>query len=178
MPSVKGTILVPLIKALRARREDARAALPRELHHYLEERVLLTAWYPEHEHLTMLRVLGKLLSLNSYVTMGTVLAQFELNGVYRAQLHEGDAMRTIRGFTQFWPINHDTGTIEIVERDGGASVILSGYVIIAREICEIISGYVEEAVRMAIGRAPQVSHARCRANHAATCVWEIDLPKE
>ncbi len=175
MPSVKGTILVPLIKALRARRDEARAALPPELHHYLDERVLLTGWYPEQDHLALLRTLGKLLSLTSYVTMGTILAQFELRGVYRAQLHEGDAMRTIRGFTQFWPINHDTGTIEVVERKTGATVILSGYVIVSREICEIVGGYVGEAVRMAIGRAPHVSHVRCRANHAPTCVWELEL---
>jgi hypothetical protein len=176
MPKVKGTILVPLVKALRARKDEARALLAPELHHYLGERVVVTGWYEEQDHLDLLRVLGRVTGLTDYRPVGHALARFELEGVYKAQLHEGDAMRTVHGFTRFWPFNHDTGQIAVVERPGGATVTLTGYALVAREICDIVTGFTEEAIRMAAARSGKVVHSSCRSARAANCVWEIELP--
>jgi hypothetical protein len=176
MANVKGTILLPLVKSLRAAKDDARPLLEPPLDRYLEERVLLTSWYPEEDHLHLMRALGKLMGLSSYQPMGVALAQFELGGVYKAHLHEGDVFRTMRGFSRFWPLNHDTGEVEVTERKGGGTVTLSGFALVAGEICQVISGYIEEAVRMSIHADAQVTHVRCRANNAPRCVWEVDLP--
>jgi hypothetical protein len=176
MAKVKGTILVPLVKALRARKEEARALLAPELQHYLVDRVLVTGWYDEQDHLDLLRVLGLLMGVADYRPMGHALAHFELEGVYKAALHVGDAMRTVHGFTRFWPFNHDTGRVDITERPGGATLTLTGYALVAREICDIVTGFAEEAMRMSVGRSGEVVHTRCRSTGAPICVWEIELP--
>lgn len=168
--------MLPLVKGLRASVPDARALLPASLHRYLDERIIVSEWYPEEDHLMILQVLGKATGVVSFVPMGTYLAQFELSGVYRVALHKGDAMRTLRAFVTLWPQNHDTGSLELVDRPGGVTYNLSDYAIPAREICEIITGYVTEGIRMSIDRTVRVAHTRCRATGAPKCVWEIDLP--
>jgi hypothetical protein len=173
---VKGTIMQPLVRGLKAGVPDARALVPPHLHRYLEERILVSEWYPEEDHLELLQILGRATGVVSFVPMGHVLAQFELGGVYKLALHKGDAVRTLRSWVKLWPLNHDTGALEITERRGGATYTLTDYAIPSREICEIVTGYVTEGLRMAIEKTPRVAHSKCRTTGAAACVWEIDLP--
>ena len=177
MASVKGTIMLPLVKGIRAGVPGARSVLAPELHRYLEERIIVSEWYPEEDHLALLRVLGRAMGPNAYLRMGHHLAQFELGGVYKLSLHAGDARRTLRAFVSLWPQNHDTGKIELSDRkDGGARYTLTEFALPAREICEVVTGYLTEAMRMCIGETVIVVHPRCRANGGPVCVWDIDLP--
>lgn len=178
MARVKGSIMLPLVRGLRAGVPDARKAMPAHLHHYLDERIIVSEWYPEEDHLELLQFLGRATGVQSFVPMGHYLAQFELNGVYKLALHEGDAMRTLRAFVKLWPQNHDTGELELGERRGGVKYTLTDYALPSREICEIITGYIAEGIRMSIDQTVRVAHTRCRANGAPACIWEIDLPAE
>ena len=49
MASIKGIGMVGIVKVLRALRKDSEAKLPQALHHYLNERVIVTEWYPEED---------------------------------------------------------------------------------------------------------------------------------
>ena len=49
MGRTKGTSIVEIVKFLRTRRDDALQALPAAVHHYLDDRVLESAWYPEED---------------------------------------------------------------------------------------------------------------------------------
>src|SRR5262249_9856269 len=154
---------------LRLRKDEALALLRPELHHYLDERIQMTGWYPEDDHVEMIRVQAKLLGPEGCAVMGRDLAHIEFEGVYKAQLHEGDPLRTLQGFSAFWQRHHDTGRVEVAHHGDVVTLTLSDYVV-AREICDIITRYLEEAVRMAGGSA-KVTHVRCRALHAHSCVW-------
>jgi hypothetical protein len=176
MARVKGVLMLPLVKSLRAGVPDARALLPPHLHRYLDERILVTEWYPAEEHLALLQCLGRAMSITSFIPLGYMLAQYELAGVYKAALHKGDAMRTLRAFVTLWPQNHDTGALTIAERPGGATYTVTDLGLPAREICEVSTGYIIEGMRMAIDKTVRVAHTRCRTTGASSCVWEIDLP--
>jgi hypothetical protein len=166
----------PLVKGLRANAKDALHRVPEELRHYLEERILVSNWYPEEDHLALLRIFGKATGLGpegSYIPFGHFLAQFELGGVYRGSLHVGNLDRTFRAFVKLWPQNHDTGTLEFTPKRRGYTLTLTGYALVAHEICDIVTGYMDEAVRM-VGAAPAwVHHTKCRTHGAPVCVWEI-----
>jgi hypothetical protein len=180
MPRVKGSIMLPLVKGLRSTVKNARELLRPELHRYLDERILVTSWYPEEEHLELLRVVGGAMGIGpggSYVPMGVVLAQFELGGVYRGSLRPGDAERTLRAFVNLWPQNHDTGAMELTERrEGGDALSLADYAMPAREVCDIVTGYVIEGLRMADVKVV-ATHPKCRARGAAICIWDINTTK-
>jgi hypothetical protein len=44
MGKIKGTAVILIVKVLRFKKEEARKALPENLHRYLEERVMSSSW--------------------------------------------------------------------------------------------------------------------------------------
>ena len=46
MGKTKGSTVLTPVKLLRGRREEALEAFPRDLHHYLDERIVVASWYP------------------------------------------------------------------------------------------------------------------------------------
>jgi len=85
MARAKGTVLLTLVKTLRANAERSRQLLPANLHHYLEERIVQAAWYPLEDHLAMLRILPKLFpkaGADFFVQVGRATAKEQMSGVY------------------------------------------------------------------------------------------------
>src|SRR5947209_7556165 len=119
---VKGTNMLSAVKALRMAREQARAVLPPSLHRYLDERILVSSWYPESDLMGLLSALGKLMPAGGgdpFLFMGRTTAREHLGGIYNAHVRPGDVERTLRSGTTLWRNYHDTGVLSVeVEREG------------------------------------------------------------
>src|SRR4051794_14322096 len=89
---VKGVNMLTAVKALRSNRKRAAEILPPPLHRYLEERVLVSSWYPEEDLLALLRALGSMLppAPDPFAFMGRHTAREHLSGIYRGHVRPGD----------------------------------------------------------------------------------------
>jgi hypothetical protein len=174
---VKGTNMLSAVKALRVAREQARAALPPRLHHYLEERILVSSWYPEMDMMELLTALGRLMPPGGgdpFVFMGRSTAREHLAGVYRAHVRAGDVERTLRSGATLWRNYHDTGTLS-VELDGERQAIvrLRDFAATSREFCRILTGYFTELVDQAGGKDVAVTKLDCSIDLAPDCRWRV-----
>lgn len=104
MGKVKGAHVAKAIKMLRSYRASALRLLPRNLHPYLDKRILDTSWYDESDCLEILGVVAQLLAENKMVppgmdpweAIGRDAAAQDAKGVYRSILKPGDPERTLR----------------------------------------------------------------------------------
>jgi hypothetical protein len=174
---IKGTAILSIVKALRAGRDEAREALPQALHHYLENRVLVSEWYPESDQLELLRALSKIIpdqGMDPWEFMGRFTARRDLSGLYKNMFRPGDPAGTLKGGVVLWKSYHDTGRCDIVfEGDGSARVSLLDYGLPSREMCGILGGWYGELVRMSGGREAEVSHEICVHRGGEACTWTV-----
>ncbi len=177
MGKAKGTTLINAVKALRLKKDEARAALPERLHGYLEERILVSSWYPEEDLLAILRALAKVMpspGMDIYEFMGRILARTDLGGVYALLLRKGDPAATLRRTAITWEHYHDTGKEVVVESgDNHAAIEISGYDSPSRETCGSVKGYIHEKVAMAGGKEIRVVHNKCVLDGVSACRFEV-----
>jgi uncharacterized protein (TIGR02265 family) len=174
-PHTKGTHVLSAVKVLRANRERALALLPSELHKYLEERILASAWYPLEEHVGLLRAIAQLWPAggeSAWMLMGRATAQSDLTGLYRLHLKDGDPARSLASMTALWRTAHDTGnpTIERVSPTE-VTLTLADFGLRSRDFCSVTSGYVLGVIALAGGEGGDVTHPQCRAGSDESCVW-------
>lgn len=176
MPRVKGTNVVSAVKLLRANRERALALLPARLHHYLEQRVLVSSWYPEEDQIELLRVIAKLMPPrpNPFLVMGMTTAQADLTGIYRNSLRPDDPQRTLLAAGGLWRNYHDTGEMS-ASNDGptGAVVRLRDYRAACSEMCHVVEGYLVGCARTAGARDVRITKLSCCLTRAPECSWRL-----
>jgi hypothetical protein len=167
----KGTVLIGLVKLLRRNRSRATELLPAPLAHYLEERVVSSAWYPEADLAGLLRVVARLLpgpEEKVLRQLGEAAARAHLQGVYADLLHTQPAART----EVLWSAQHDTGRLVITAKGPGvARHELFDFDAGSPELCETLVGYFGESYRMTGAAATEVEHTACRYKGAERCVW-------
>ncbi|HEX4459261.1 MAG TPA: hypothetical protein VIA18_14885 [Polyangia bacterium] len=176
MGRVKGTMLVPLVKMLRANKVAAAKLLPVPLQKYLEERVLPSSWYPSKDHVQLARVLVAIVPLGKepYHVMGRGAALHDLTGIYKARLHAGDPMRTLESTIGLWRTYCDSGEMQLTRKgERSADVTLSGYVDVSREMCGIAGGYVAELATLGGAKNVVIRKLSCRLDGAPQCKWEL-----
>ena len=175
MAKVKGTNLIGAVKLLRKNREHAVKALPAELHHYLEARIILTEWYPEEDLVLLLRAMAPLLTHvkgDPYVELGRAAVREHQAGVYR-NLLKGDRMSLARRVSVMWHAQHDTGKLELVgDQPGRARYELHGYEAPSREMCGTLSGYISESLRMSGFDQVRIEKVRCVLRGDPKCEWD------
>jgi hypothetical protein len=174
---VKGTNVLGTVKALRANRERALKLLPTRLHRYLEERILVSTWYPEADQIEMLRVLANFLppEPNPLVVMGRMAAMQDLSGVYRGHVRPGDPRRTLASCGALWRNYHDTGEMTASDETERSTIIrLRGYRAACREMCLVTAGYIVEIATQAGGRDVRWTKLGCFVDGAAECSWRVD----
>jgi hypothetical protein len=176
VPNIKGTEVLNLVKVLRMSRERALKLLPARLHHYLEQRILVSSWYPEEDQLGLLRAMVAMLPPDGdpWLTIGRSTAQTNLSGLYRNQVTHGDPERTLRIVGTFWRNAHDTGEMSsTLEEPGKVTVRLRGFARPSKEMCRIVRGYLWEIVSVSGGKDVSVSHGPCVLEGAPECAWQI-----
>lgn len=142
---VKGSLVVGVVKALRAHEAEARRYLPAGLGHYLDDRVLISEWYPELEALELYRVMSKVvrgLGSDPFVTMGRMTAHDHATSVYKNIV----AWRTVDGLFDrtetLWKAQHDVGDMRTLRREpGSADIELVNHTCLNDEWCRLLSGY-------------------------------------
>ncbi len=172
MAKAKGTVVIEVVKALRANRERAAAALPASLARYLDERIVVASWYPLDEYLTLLRVAGKLISgrADVYEQMGRDAARAHMQGTYSRL---AKARNRQASFTLLSSM-YDSGEMKVLEREPGHAVLeFANFATPSRELCDTFTGYQAERMAMMGFEDVKVRHTRCRAEGAANCLWEL-----
>jgi hypothetical protein len=173
MARAKGTVLVGLVKGLRRQAERARQVLPPHLLHYLEERIVLAAWYPLEDYLAMLRLLTKVLPdapADFYVQIGRSSAKEQMSGVY-GRLSQDTSRKAV---ATLLAAMFDTGEMTVVEREAGRAVTdWVGFAEPCRELCAIFTGYQMERMTRQGFDDVHARHTRCRAEGGSVCRWEL-----
>jgi hypothetical protein len=178
MAKAKGSHVLNAVKVLRANRERALAALPKQMHKYLEDRILPSSWYPLTDHLQLLRVLVGFMPVapDPWIVLGRGNAQMDLSGLYRNHLRKGEPELTLRAMGAIWSSAHDSGEVGVVfEKPGHAILTLAKFDLPATEMCRIVTGYLIEVLNLTGVRDGQVTHDWCRSKSAAMpdCQWRL-----
>jgi heme-NO-binding protein len=167
MAKTKGTAVVQCVKALRSMPpEVTRAKLPPHLHRYLEERILVSNWYPEEDYLALVTALSELLPSSNGDTwelFGRIAAQHDLTTVYRSTVRQRTLMGMLKAVRDLFHMYHDTGRIEISGDETCAQMDTFEYASISAGHCRFITSYIREQLRMSLGRAIEVRETLCRA---------------
>ena len=176
MAKVKGSSMVNAVKALRLKKDEARAILPPELHHYLVDRMLISSWYPEEDLLGLLKALNKILpdqGMDVYEFMGLMSARADLSGVYSNMFRPGDPVGSLKRGSVIWQSHHDTGKLELVEASAESAVIrLAGFALPSRELCGTIRGWIREHIATAGGGDVVVVESQCVVKGDPECRFE------
>ncbi len=182
MARIKGVAMLNCLKALRARKEEARTVLPAPLRWYLDERIMVSGWYPEEDQLELIRALAQVLpapGMDMYEFMGRFTAERDLAGLYEHMVKQGDPQWTLRRGPAIWRSYHDTGTLSVTfEGPGSARLELSDYGLPSSEMCRVLLGWYGQLVRMTGAREVEISETRCRQRKDAACVWEVKWTAE
>jgi hypothetical protein len=172
---IKGVTLVETVKFLRRHKDEARAALPPRLRHYLEERVLVGSWYPEADLVPMLRAVAQLAGQSEATFLeaaGRIAARAQAEGIYAHLVNTADLASMPRKAHALWSSQHDSGTFEC-RIDGPAQVTftLRGFAVPSREMCSVTGGYVAEILAMIGLREIEVRQTTCCVDGAPVCTW-------
>lgn len=170
-PQHKGTGLIPLVAGLRAH-PDVREFLPAELHRYLDETVLPSAWYPERDYTALLDALANKTDPSSvggnvWAFIGRTAAQWDLagdqdsvpppsrigsSGLYRqfVKAEPADAPSFFLRVKKLWQLYRDTGSLEVLRRPGSEIVVLrlTGHRFPSRGLIDVQTAYFLEFARL------------------------------
>jgi hypothetical protein len=173
MANAKGTVVIEVVKALRANRERAAALLPPKLAHYLEERIVVASWYPLEDYLALLRAAGKVIKnggANVYEKMGRDAARSHMSGTYSRLKKTTNRQASFTLLSSMY----DSGELKVLEREPGHAVLeFVGFAQPARELCETFTGYQLERMSIQGFEDVQVRHTRCRGDGQPACLWEV-----
>lgn len=152
MAKVKGTGILHAVKALRVRRDHVEPLLPERLRHYLEEKILVASWYPAEDLVDLLRTLVHFVPKgigNAWWWMGEQSARVDLAEVYSAMVQKGNAWASLQRIPRLWRLYQDSGKVEVgVAGSTRAQVILTDFPLAQDDLCNVISGYLNEMLRV------------------------------
>lgn len=176
MAKVKGSALDGAVRFLAAKRDEAERLLPVELHHYLDERISVSAWYPEEDLVSLVRAMVRLIPGDRdevLEEMGRITARQHLEGTYGHLIRGGDLRNLgIRGFA-LWGAMHDSGEMAVIEEaPGRVRLALSGYGHPSEELCGISRGYILEVLRLN-GVVVESVKLHCAVKGDPACVWDL-----
>ena len=157
--ATKGSIVLPMIKLMRQNRQRALRILPEDLHHYLDERVIVTHWYPGSDHHRLTRVMGELVD-NDWELLGRGLALAELTGAYRHVLKSREPVRTLRALPGLWKLNHNTGDLDVQWDAPVATVVVKNWGLALQEHVAIMRAYMLQLLELCDAIAPRVRVTR------------------
>lgn len=173
MARIKGIGMVGIVKALRTRSEEARAKLPQRLHHYLVDRIVVAAWYPEQDYLELIMVFAAMWRIRDFEQIGIAAARESLQKVYRNMI-DGGAEAAIERMRANWRNYHDTGQLHLERFPGKLQVTIADYGVVSAQLCQLNQGYIAEHLRLAGARVTWQRKLQCTANGDPRCTWEFE----
>jgi len=172
--NAKGAILVQPIKFLRRRRAEALPLLRPELHHYLDERVALSSWYPESDFAELMEAVVALSPGAERVA--TIEKMGELGARAHAEIY-GDLIRTLSTSTVFalWSSQHDSGELRVVQESATtARVELTNFDSPSDVVCLLTSGYIRGGLSWNGMEDVVVAKLLCTVRGDRMCAWRAN----
>lgn len=174
MAKAKGTTLIGAVRYLRKNKAKAREALPPDLHHYLEERITESRWYPESDlHL----LLKATLEMNPgprdqiLAQLGTVTAREHLEGIY-SHLSGGRSDSIARRAVALWSSQHDTGRFVVKALSANEDVMtVHDFGHPSDILCGILGGYLAETLRIDGASDVEIQKTACVLKGDPACSW-------
>jgi hypothetical protein len=173
---IKGVALVEMVKFLRRQRAQARELLLPDLHHYLDERILVGSWYPEADVQAILKVYLELLGdKDGYEQAGILLARQNLSTIYASVIGHGESVESVLTYISgLWSNYHNSGRETATFSGGVCRIEISGFTVRSAEYCRLVGAYNGELIRVAGGTVEKTRKLACTASGGPTCVWEYD----
>jgi len=120
MAQVKGVAILGLIKFIKKNLKDTLPkivdALPPETRKYMNEHILLTAWYPYNLYTDLLKSLDRIVGkgdLSYCKEQGRLSAEHDLKTIYKVFLSYVDPRVLITRAMSVWSSYYDTGVAEV-----------------------------------------------------------------
>jgi hypothetical protein len=169
----KGTVVLKAIKVLRGRKDDAQKHLPKALHHYLEDRIVVASWYPEEDFYEILCACASLFpgGDSAFEMLGAATARDHAEGMY-ADIMKRDWASRVK---IMWKTQHDSGDFSLVQQtENSATYELTGWSHSSPKYCRVVGGYFTELHRVAGAAAPSYQHPTCRSGgQSDRCVFVV-----
>jgi hypothetical protein len=158
--------MVLLVKMLRAARKAGRLEnVDDDVVRLLDERVIITSWYPFEHFIKLLIVAHQRIGDGSDEAarkMGDMAAAEMLLGVHKSFLSPGDPLRTLVALERVWGRYFDFGTLVVHREVSGARVVIANYEDMMQTHGNLLVGWARTAVSMsgadvnvaAVRRAP------------------------
>ena len=145
--------MIHAVKALRHDRARAEPALPEPLHHYFEEKILVTQWYPDTDFMAIVRALAAVFPApkeGHWQWIGRQGAAANFTGIYAAMVRPGDPAETLRRYPRMWRIHHNAGDVKVTMLDATrARVEIRHPLAEHQEFCRLQIGHIGELVKLA-----------------------------
>jgi uncharacterized protein (TIGR02265 family) len=153
--NIKGVALLTAVRALRACRNEALAKLPPDLHHYLLDEILTTAWYPEQHFFKLLEVVAELRAKPGHDVwqwMGQRTAEMDLTGIFASMVQPGRPLVTISRLPRLWHLYRSAGELNVtLDGEHRATIEMQDYAPLNDFMLRLFSAYFAEAVHLAGG---------------------------
>lgn len=176
MAKAKGTTLLGAVRFLRTQKERARELLPPDLHHYLEERVAESRWYPEDDLEGLLEAVLSLMPgprAETLAAMGAQTARQHLEGVY-SHLSGGTAEGVSTRAFALWASQHDTGSFSAERVEPGENLMkVRDFGHPSEIMCGILGGYLAETLRVDGATEVRAIKEACVLRGDPECVWRL-----
>lgn len=143
---VKGTQLADLVRALRGLHKQRLVDVPPELDRYLQEKVLVSNWYPESDFRDLMLLVGRALQPSVQGSVWRLLgkqgAERDAGGVYAAWIRKDDPARTLQFVCQGWGTVRDSGRLQVTMlAPNRAELAIRAYPVMCSELAETNAGY-------------------------------------
>jgi len=169
----KGTALIEAIRMLRTYRERTVEVLPKELHGYLDQRILKGTWYPESDYLQLLRALSKVIK-TPWERLGALSARNDLTTIYANLMRRRHPEEVVTVAPVLWRNYHDTGIETVTTKSRLFRFEIVDFAAVDADYCKCVGGYNRELIEMAGGTVLWLRKVRCTANGDASCIWEYE----
>lgn len=175
----KGSVLVHFVKALRHYREESERVLPERLHRYLDQKILVSEWYPDDEFIELIAAMAKVLPAAArrddlWEWIGAQGAEANLGrGVYAALVRPNDPIRTLQRYPAIWRMHHDSGEAKVrVISERRVELEVRHHLLRHEGFRRLQSGYSGKIAELAGAGAPTVS-LRTEGSPVRVAIWDI-----
>lgn len=177
MPNAKGTTLIGAVRFLRHHRQRALGVLRPEHHHYLDERIQPSKWYPEADLLNLIETIVELIPASreeALTLMGAQTAREHLEGVYSHLAGGRDLTPSTSQAFALWASQHDSGRLEI-EKLGPNEALMTvrDFGLPSEAMCGIFAGYFTELIRLQGGESVSANKLECVLRDDPRCAWQV-----
>jgi uncharacterized protein (TIGR02265 family) len=151
---VKGIALLQLVKGLRAQRQRAAEVLDERYHSYFDQLISLTAWYPEEDHLALLKAMSQILPPSEedpWTVLGRTQASGDLRDTFSYRIEHGHPWRTLRAWPDLYRLYYDQGHVKVTLLEPGhARIEFRNFESIGHEgMAKLFSGFLAEMLSIA-----------------------------